>query len=116
MPGCQFDYDSDGDVDGQDLQQFGRQFDGADTGLFADYFGHNTCELSPPVPEDIDLGLSDDEQQGCGGLVGDTVRILNGNTVVLRSDIGFASPHGHGLSFRATYNNQSEFPESSGFG
>jgi len=114
--GCQYDYDLDGDVDGLDLQVFAQQFDNFDLDLFANYFGHNTCALSPLVPEDIDLGLSDDQQQGGGGLVGDTVRILNGNTVLLRSDIAFASPHTHGLPFQTTYNSQSDFAGSAGFG
>ncbi|UCD81624.1 MAG: RHS repeat protein, partial [Desulfobacterales bacterium] len=78
--------------------------------------GYNNCEVSSAVPADIDLGLFDDEQQGGGGLVGDAVRILNGNTVVFRSDVDFASPHSHGLSFQATYNSRSELMGSSGFG
>jgi hypothetical protein len=30
LPGCHLDADSDGDIDGRDLQQFAQQFDSAD--------------------------------------------------------------------------------------
>ena len=48
-------------------------------------------------PEDIDYGFDADEQQGGEGLVGETVRILNGNVVEYRSDLGFSSPNRLGL-------------------
>ena len=78
MPSCQFDYDFDGDVDGQDLHQFGRQFDGTDIGLLTDYFGYSICDPFAPGPEDIDLGLFDNEQQGGGGLVADGPDVHDG--------------------------------------
>ena len=43
--------------------------------------------------EDVDFGLDYNEQQGGGGLVGETVRILNGNTIEFRSDLNFPSPN-----------------------
>ncbi|MHC4458764.1 MAG: PASTA domain-containing protein, partial [Planctomycetota bacterium] len=67
-------------------------------------------------PDDIDYGLSLDEQQGGGGLVGETVRILNGNMVEFREDLNFASPHRSGLSFAATYNSRSSIKTSLGHG
>jgi RHS repeat-associated protein len=67
-------------------------------------------------PDDIDYGLSLDEQQGGGGLVGETIRILNGNMVEFREDLNFASPHRSGLSFTATYNSKSERHSSLGHG
>ena len=68
------------------------------------------------VPEDVDYGLSHDEQEGGGGLVGETVRILNGNAVEYRSDINFSSPNSLGLSFSASYNSKSETLGALGFG
>ena len=68
------------------------------------------------IPEDVDLGISSDEQQGGGGLVGDTVRLLNGNTIVSRTDLSFASPHSLKLSFFAHYNSQSSVLDSLGLG
>ena len=59
------------------------------------------------IPGDIDFGLAIDEQEGGGGLVGETVRILNGNTVEYRSDLVFPSPNRLGLSFGAIYNSRS---------
>jgi len=67
-------------------------------------------------PPDVDFGLDTDEQQGGGGLVGETVRILNGNTVELRPDAGFPSPHSLNLALAATYNSQSEQSGALGFG
>jgi YD repeat-containing protein len=66
--------------------------------------------------EDLDYGLNFEEQQGGGGLVGKTIRILNGNTVEFRSDLSFVSPHRLGLSFAATYNSKSSIQGSLGFG
>lgn len=70
--------------------------------------------ITPPA--DVDYGMDRDEQQGGGGLVGDLVRILNGNTVELRPDIGFPSPHSLNLGLAATYNSQSEQSGALGFG
>jgi YD repeat-containing protein len=67
-------------------------------------------------PDDIDYGLSLDEQRGGGGLVGETIRILNGNMVEFREDLNFASPHRSGLSFAATYNSKSDRRSSLGHG
>jgi YD repeat-containing protein len=66
--------------------------------------------------DDIDYGLSLDEQRGGGGLVGETIRILNGNMVEFREDLNFASPHRSGLSFAATYNSKSDKHSSLGHG
>ena len=67
-------------------------------------------------PADVDYGLFSDEQQGGGGLVGETIRVLNGNTVGLRSDLDFPSPHSLGLAFEATYNSRSDASYNLGFG
>jgi YD repeat-containing protein len=113
---CQFDYNGDGDVDGQDLAQFLSEFDVEDLGLIAGEFGRSNCAVFPLYPEDVDYGLATDEQQGGGGLVGESVRILNGNTIEYRTDLSFASPHSYGLSFSATYNSQSDTLSALGFG
>jgi len=68
------------------------------------------------IPGDIDFGLAIDEQEGGGGLVGETVRILNGSTVEYRSDLVFPSPNRLGLSFEATYNSRSIISGALGFG
>ena len=60
-----------------------------------------------PVPKYVDLGAAPDEQQGGGGLVGETIRITNGNSFVSRSDVLLASAHTMGLGFSAYYNSQS---------
>ena len=69
-----------------------------------------------PLPEDVDYGLSADEHQGGGGLVGKTIRILNGNTVERRSELSFPSPHRLGLAVVATYNSKSHNQGSLGYG
>ena len=64
----------------------------------------------------LDNGFDFDEQQGGGGLVGETLRILNGNVVEVRSDLAFPSPHRHGLVFNAVYNSQSDVVGALGHG
>jgi|GEM_PF-1608876 len=66
--------------------------------------------------EDLDHGLCTDEQEGGGGLVGETVRILNGNVVEARLDLEFASPNRLGLIFAATYNSRSRVRGGLGYG
>ena len=66
--------------------------------------------------EDVDNGLDYNEHQGGGGLVGETIRILNGNVVELRSDLNFSTPNRLGLSFVAVNNSQSSASGSLGFG
>ncbi len=67
-------------------------------------------------PEDVDYGLDTDEQQGGGGLVGETVRVLNGNALDIRSDLRFPSPHRLGLTFQAVYNSRSTASGGLGYG
>lgn len=67
-------------------------------------------------PDDINHGVNQDEQQGGGGLVGGTLRILNGNVLVSRSDLLFPSPHSLGLSLKAWYNSRSERQGLLGYG
>lgn len=67
-------------------------------------------------PDDVDYGLYDDEQQGGGGLVGESIRILNGNSVEVRSDLQFPSANSLGLSFQAFYNSGSDILGSLGYG
>jgi hypothetical protein len=67
-------------------------------------------------PDDLNFGLAFDEQQGGGGLIGETVRLLNGNVVESRSDLSLASPHRLGLSFAATYNSRSAAAGALGHG
>jgi RHS repeat-associated protein len=73
-----------------------------------------TTEIKPPA--DLDYGLASDEQEGGGGLVGETIRLLNGNTTETRSDLSFPSPNSLGLSFAATYNSRSSILSSLGTG
>ena len=68
------------------------------------------------LPDDLDLGVAFDEQQGGGGLVAETVRLLNGNVIEARADVGFASPNSMGLSFMAVYNSRSTVDSSLGYG
>ncbi|MBW2005045.1 MAG: RHS domain-containing protein [Deltaproteobacteria bacterium] len=67
-------------------------------------------------PDDVDHGLDTDEQQGGGGLVGETIRVLNGNTIESRSDLQFPSPHRLGLFLQTTYNSCSDMLGSMGYG
>ena len=73
-----------------------------------------TAEIT--VPEDVDFGFAFDEQEGGGGLVGETVRLLNGNMMEVRTDLSFPSPNSSGLSFTATYNSRSTETGILGFG
>ena len=116
LPTCQYDYNGDGDIDGSDLIRFAAEFDGLDLDFFAGKFGSPACQPIPGVPADVDLGVSFDEQQGGGGLVGETVRILNGNIFIARIDLSFTSPHSMGLGFSAYYNSQSSAAGSTGVG
>ncbi|MEJ2286979.1 MAG: DUF6531 domain-containing protein, partial [Desulfobacterales bacterium] len=113
---CRYDYDGDGDVDGIDFQRFLVESDGSDLNLFAGEFGTVNCQPFSGVPEDVDLGIAFDEQQGGGGLVGETVRLLNGNTLQVRTDLFFGSPHSLGLRFSAYYNSRSAVAGSQGAG
>jgi len=76
----------------------------------------DTAEVAVYSKKDLAYGLEVDEQQGGGGLVGETVRILNGNVIESRSDLSFPSPHRFGLSFGATYNSQFNLSGALGFG
>jgi len=67
-------------------------------------------------PEDMDYGLDDNEQQGGGGLVGERIRLLNGNSMEYRSDLQFPSPNRIGFLFHALYNSRSETLGSLGHG
>ena len=68
------------------------------------------------VVMDTDYGFSPDNQQGGSGVVGESICILNGNSVESRLDLQFSSPNRLGLSFQAAYNSQSDTSGSSGFG
>ena len=68
------------------------------------------------TPEDVEFGLAANEQQGGGGLVGETVRILDGNVLEYRTDLQFSSPNRLGLSFKAFYNSRSDFLGALGHG
>ncbi|MFC1867172.1 Ig-like domain-containing protein [Thermodesulfobacteriota bacterium] len=68
------------------------------------------------IPADTDYGLDAGEQQGAGGLVGETVRILNGNTIESRFDLGFPSTNRLGLALQAFYNSRSDALGSMGHG
>ncbi|MBU4010114.1 MAG: hypothetical protein KJ882_05050, partial [Proteobacteria bacterium] len=47
--------------------------------------------LAQNIPPLSDLGFDYDEQQGGGGLVGETIRVLNGNVLEYRNDLQFSS-------------------------
>ncbi len=61
----------------------------------------------PEPPEDVDFGIAASEQERGGGLVGETICILNGNCVELREDLSLSSPHTMGLRFTGAYNSRS---------
>ena len=74
------------------------------------------CSLALTPPEDIEQGLSTDEQEGGGGLVGDLIRVLNGNLIHVREDLRLASAHRRGLGLQACYNSRSDRFGSLGHG
>ncbi len=63
------------------------------------FYGYGKSDCPPGIPEDLDLGFLFNEHNGGGGLVAETVRIINGNVLEKRADINFASPNSRGLSF-----------------
>jgi RHS repeat-associated protein len=73
-------------------------------------------EAVADVPDDVDYGLAEDEHQGGGGLVGETLRVLNGNVLEFRSDLGFPSANSFGLCFEAFYNSRSRVSGALGRG
>lgn len=75
-----------------------------------------TIEVTKDVVMDTDYGFSPNNQQGGSGVVGESICILNGNSVESRLDLQFSSPNRLGLSFQAAYNSQSDTSGSSGFG
>jgi len=83
--------------------------------IFFLFFPRATTRAASP-PDDIDYGIAGDEQQGGGGLVGATVRILNENVVEVREDLRFASPNTLGLALGAAYNSRSGLLGSLGHG
>jgi RHS repeat-associated protein len=76
---------------------------------------------NPSDPDDapyVDLAYGPlwDEQQGGGGLLAGTIRILTGNVMETREDVSFPSPSTFGLAFRATYNSRSRTWGPLGYG
>ncbi|MBW2440700.1 MAG: RHS repeat protein [Deltaproteobacteria bacterium] len=88
-------------------QNGGGDFESPEVEFLAGNWGARILQLLHPVPADTDLGVAPDEQLGGGGLVGETVRLTNGNCFVSRSDVFLASAHSLGLSFSTYYNSQS---------
>jgi YD repeat-containing protein len=76
----------------------------------------NTINLTVETARIPDLGIKHDEQQGGGGLVGGSIRILNGNVMESRNDLQFSSPNKMGLSFTAFYNSRSDITGALGYG
>jgi YD repeat-containing protein len=70
--------------------------------------------VSPPA--DVDYGLALDEQQGGGGLAGETIRIFNGNNIQFREDLRFASPNRLAFLFQGAYNSRLDIAGSLGYG
>ena len=83
--------------------------------IFFLFFPQATTRAASP-PDDVDLGIAPDEQQGGGGLVGVTVRILNGNVVDVREDVRFSSPNTLGLVLQTTFNSRSGTLGALGYG
>ena len=118
------DNDTDDLADWWELFYFGGLGQGRDDDFDVDGVTNYTEYASGTSPtdgadyyyKDTDYGLDPDEQQGGGGLVGQTVRILNGNVTEVRDDLDFASPHSLGLSFKAVYNSRSDISGALGFG
>jgi len=69
-----------------------------------------------PNLEDIDLGFGSPVQQGGDGLVGEGVRIFNGNVIEARSDLALPSPNSFGLGLTAFYNSRSAQSGAMGYG
>ena len=125
------DYDEDGLADWWELYYFGDldedcgdDYDGDGFSNCEEYFLGSNPDAGPgsvvahaiPVVPDFWFGYLTDEQLGGGGLVGDSVRIISGNVVETREDLSFSSPNRLGLSFRATYNSQSDTVGILGYG
>ncbi len=71
------------------------------------------------APQNVDYGISGsngDEQEGGGGLLAQSIRILNGNLLETRDDLSFSSPNSLGLSLSAAYNSQSDELGALGYG
>jgi RHS repeat-associated protein len=109
-------HDNGGHIAHPAFKQLSKRFDDPDLKFFAGNWGAKILQFLRPVPGDVDLGISPDEQQGGVGLVGETVRIINGNSLVSRTDVFFASAHTLGLGFSAFYNSLSSFAQSLGVG
>jgi RHS repeat-associated protein len=73
-------------------------------------------ESGPGAQDDVDFGIDADEQQGGGGLVGETIRVFNGNVIEARSDLSFSSPNRLGLTLEGFYNSRSANSGSIGYG
>jgi YD repeat-containing protein len=80
------------------------------------YAAPEPISLSSSTPEDLDHGLERDQYEEGGEMVGETINILNGNMVDVRTDLSFPSAHRFGLRFEAVYNNRSDIPGKSGHG
>ncbi|MCF8068685.1 MAG: RHS domain-containing protein, partial [Desulfobacterales bacterium] len=131
-PADSIDVDDDGLDDSWELLYFGHLGFGPDDdndndGLtnYEEYFyGYDpTDSNSYPIPivnyedyKDIGYGVSDNEQQGGGGLISGNVRIFNGNALEFRTDLNFPSPNSMGLPFNAFYNSKSDISGILGYG
>jgi len=108
-----FTYTPDTDFNGQDSFTYtvSDGEGGTDTATV-----HIIVFAVPDVPEDVDYGLPEDQQNGGGGLIGETICILNGNNVESRLDLAFPSPNSLGLDFEAFYNSRSDIIGALGYG
>ena len=69
-----------------------------------------------PAFEYESYGLEADEQEGGGGLIAESIRIVNGNVVEVRLDLDFPSPNRLGLRLLGVYNSRYEELGSMGHG
>jgi YD repeat-containing protein len=69
-----------------------------------------------PAFEYESYGVEADEQEGGCGLIAESIRILNGNLVEVRSDLDFPSPNHLGFRLLAVYNSRYENLGFMGYG
>jgi YD repeat-containing protein len=84
---------------------------------YAEYLaGTNPSDPDDAPYVDLAYGPLWDEQQGGGGLLAGTIRILTGNAMETREDVSFPSPNSFGLAIRAAYNSRSRTWGPLGYG
>lgn len=76
---------------------------------------HYAYAVENEPPADIELGI-DPADPACEGMVGNPVRIYNGNKFEAQQDINFPSPNRNRFTFSRYYNSQSKQSDILGYG